>query len=90
MAGVLDEIFRVRTNGNGYFQQGWDHLLLLRDLKTLSVEGRIEEVECPQRQSKYPPDYETKRFRDLETGDLYEYNGPGERASPRFRKVNPD
>jgi hypothetical protein len=41
MAGVLDELSRVRTNGNGYFQQGWDHLLLLRDLKTLLVEGRI-------------------------------------------------
>ena len=87
MGGILDEILQVRTNGNGDFQQAWDHVLFKREIETLLAEGRIEEVVCPPRNSKYPPDYESRRFREVETGETYEYIGPGERKEPSFRRV---
>jgi hypothetical protein len=91
MAGTLDEIFRVRTNGNGYVRQEWEHILLMRELSQLVAEGRVREVACPPRKNeKYGEDWVTRRFRDLETGDTYEYTGPWERGGPRFYKVSPN
>jgi hypothetical protein len=91
MAGALEEIFNVRTNGNGYIGQEWDDVLLKRDIAQLVVDGRVQEVPCPPREnSKYSPQWETKCFRDVETGETYEYAGPWERGRPRFYKVSPD
>jgi|HubBroStandDraft_4_1064222.scaffolds.fasta_scaffold88635_4 hypothetical protein len=91
MAGPLEEIFLVRTNGNGYFQQVWDHTLFQREIKALLAEGRIQEVDCPTRENgKYAVDWDVRRFRDLHTGDTYEYHGAGDRTEPRFRRVAPD
>jgi hypothetical protein len=88
MAGTLDEIFRVRTNGNGYVQQEWEHILLQRELSQLVAEGRVREEAYPLRKNaKYPEQWVTRRFRDLETGGLYEYTGPWERGGPRFYKL---
>ena len=47
MAGTLDEISRVRTNGNGYIEQEWDNILLQREISQLVAEGRVREVACP-------------------------------------------
>ena len=46
MAGPLDEIFRTRTNGNGYVQQEWDDILLKREISQLVAEGRVAEEPC--------------------------------------------
>jgi hypothetical protein len=32
MAETLDEIFRIRTDGNGYIQQEWNDILLKREI----------------------------------------------------------
>jgi hypothetical protein len=32
MDGPLDDIFRTRTNGNGYVQQEWNDILLKREI----------------------------------------------------------
>jgi hypothetical protein len=39
MAGILDEIFAIRTNGNAYIEQGMDRTLLKRDLARLLAES---------------------------------------------------
>ena len=88
MAGPLEEIFRARTNGNGYVQQEWDDILLKREILQLLGEGRIHEEACAPSPT-YPEGWRTRRFRDLETGDTYEYTGPWERGGPRFYKVGP-
>jgi hypothetical protein len=91
VAGILDEIFRLRTNGNGYVQQEWDHILLKRDLARLLAEKSIQEVSCPPRKKdEWPAEIARTRFRDLQTGDTYEYTGPWDRGVPRFYRVTPD
>ena len=88
MAGILDEIFHARTNGNGYVEQEWNHTLLKREIAWLLAEARIQEVPSPPRRgSEYPTEWETKRYLDLETGDIYEYLGPWDRGGPRFHKA---
>jgi hypothetical protein len=79
MAGTLDEISRVRTNGNGYIEQEWDNILLQREISQLVAEGRVREVACPA--------WGTRRFHDVETGDTYDYISQGERGLPRFYKI---
>jgi hypothetical protein len=81
MAGTLGEIFRVRTNGNGYIEQEWDNILLQREISQLVAEGRVREVACPASG--------TRRFHDVETGDTYDYISPTERGLPRFYKISP-
>ena len=88
MAGPLDEIFRTRTNGNGHVQQEWDDILLRREISQLVAEGRVAEEPC-EPSPTYPRGWGTRRFRDLETDNTYEYTGPWERGGPRFRKVSP-
>jgi len=86
----LEELFNVRTNGNGYIVSAWDHVLLKRALVQLMTEGRIQEVPTPVNdQRRWPGEPERKRFRDLETGETYEYSGPWERGVPRFKKLTP-
>ena len=88
MAGPLDGIFRTRTNGNGYVQQEWNDILLKREILQLVAEGRVREEPC-EPSPTFPEGWGTRRFRDLETGDTYEYTGPWERGGPRFYKVSP-
>jgi hypothetical protein len=91
MARVLEEIFSLRTKGNGYIEQEWDDVLLKRDIARLMADGRVREVPCsPSKSAKYSPQGETRCFRDLETGDTYEYVGPWERGGPRFYKLSSD
>jgi len=90
LGGVLEELFNVRTNGNGYIVSGWDHVLLKRALEQLMAEGSIQEMPTPMSdQRRWPGEPERKRFRDLETGETYEYSGPWERGGPRFKKLTP-
>lgn len=85
MSGVLNEIFRMRTNGYGYIEQEWDHILLKRDLARLLAEGSIQEVSFRRgKKDKGPIEIVRKRFRDSQTGDTYEYTGPNDRGVPRF------
>lgn len=91
MAGILDEIFRVRTNGNGYIEQEWDHILLKRDLARLLAEGRVQEVSCPPiKNDQWPAEIVRKRFRDSQTGDTYEYTDRWDRGVPRFYRLTHD
>ena len=87
MGGDLEEIFRLRTNGNGYVQQEWDDILLKREILQLIGEGRVREVPCKPSPTQ-PGGWGTRRFHDVETGDIYEYSGPWERGGPRFYKVS--
>ena len=75
MAGPLDEVFRTRTNGNGYVLQEWSDILLKREILQLIAEGRVREGPC-EPSPTCPEGRGTRGFRDLETGDTYEYTGP--------------
>ena len=88
MNGPLDELFRVRTNGNGYVDQEWNDVLLNEILELLN-QGRVREEPC-EPSPTHPGGWGTRRFRDLESGEIYEYTGPWERGGPRFRKIGPD
>jgi hypothetical protein len=91
MSGVLDEVFRTRTNGNGYIEQEWDHIMLKRDLAQLLAEGGVEEVSCPPgKHQKWPDEFVRRRFRDSQTSDIYEYTGPWDRGRPRFYRLTSD
>ena len=83
MAGVLEELFDVRTNGNGYILSEWDDVLLKRDLQRLMAERRVQELPSPVR----PGWPERKRFQDIGTGETYEYSDSWERGGPRFNKL---
>ena len=88
MPGVLDGIFNVRTNGNGYIEQEWDDVLLRREIASLVADGRVQEIPCPDMENaKQRPQAETRCYRDLETGDTYKYSGHWERGMPRFCKI---
>jgi hypothetical protein len=91
MAGILADLFDVRTNGNGFIRSQWDDILLKRDLERHITEGRVKEVpRVVKQQSTLPDGLERKWFRDCETGDTYEYTGYGERSGPRFNKLSFD
>ena len=88
MARVLEDLFNVRTNGNGYVLAEWEHVLLKRDLERLMAEGQVRELPSPVvARPGWPDAPERRRFRDLETGETYEYSGPWERGRPRFIKL---
>lgn len=78
MPGVLEEIFNVRTNGNGYIETEWNDILLKRDLSRLIGEGRVQEFIVSS---------ELKEYLDRETGETYEYRAAWERGGPRFNKA---
>jgi hypothetical protein len=86
VAGVLEELFGLRTNGNGYIQTEWDDVLLKRDLQRLMAEGRVQELPSPVMPG-WPGGPERKRFQDLGTGETYEYSDSWERVGPRFKKL---
>jgi hypothetical protein len=89
MAGVLEELFNMRTNGNGYVLSEWDDILIKRDLERLVAEGRVREMPFPiSKQPLWTDSPERKRFRDIEAGEAYEYVNGWERGRPRFNKVN--
>src|SRR2546430_16053957 len=88
VAGVLEDLFDVRTNGNGYVLSEWDLVLLKRDLERLMAEGKVRELPSPVVARPECPDApERRRFRDLDTGETYEYSGPWEKGRPRFIKL---
>jgi hypothetical protein len=78
MPGVLEEIFNVRTNGNGYVETKWNDILLKKDLRRLIAEGRIREFIVSSEMTEY---------QDRETGEIYEYHAAWERGCPRFNKA---
>lgn len=91
--GILEDVFKVRTNGNGFVRSWWDDILLLRDLEQLISEGRVKLVRDVARTSKYPladlpSQAQQKWVQDTETGDVYEYVGPSERRGAMFRKID--
>jgi len=89
VAGVLEDLFSVRTNGNGYILSEWDLVLLKRDLERLMAEGHVCELPSPVVvRLEWPDAPERRRFRDPETGETYEYSGPWERGRPRFIKTS--
>jgi hypothetical protein len=93
MAGILEDVFNVRTNGNGFVRSWWDNILLLRDLEQLISEGRVKLIRDQLRTSKYllpahAGEAQRKWVQDTETGDIYEYFGPYERTWPSFRKLD--
>jgi hypothetical protein len=44
MAGILEDLFNVRTNGNGFITSEWDDVLINRDLERLVTAGQVKEV----------------------------------------------
>jgi len=92
MAGVLAEVYNVRTHGNGCIRSPWDEILLLRDLEQLVAEGLVKVVRETRRTEDHlppsPPDGRaTKCFQDSQTGEIYEYREGWERGGPCFDKI---
>jgi hypothetical protein len=89
MAGVLEDLFRMRTERNtlGTITGEWDHVLLWRDLDRLAAEGAVEAIDSPATADPDPDSRQRKYFRDLTTNEIYMYVGGSERGSPEFRKV---
>lgn len=81
MDGVLDDIVTVRTNGNGSLRSQWDEVLLKRDLERLVTDGKVREITRAD-------GIEGKWFLDCGTNQIYQYTPAGERASPRFERLN--
>jgi hypothetical protein len=81
---VLQELFDVRTNGTGYVNSQWDDTLLLRDLKQLEHEQLIEEITKP---FVHMTGLRHRWFREVGSGDVFEYVEGWERGSPKFRKL---
>jgi hypothetical protein len=94
MAGILHELFNVRTEGNGQIRSGWDDVLLKRDLERLITEERVRVVKAALHVGKdlpgLPAECARRWFLDCETGDIYQYTEGWERGGPRFEKVNCD
>ena len=90
MAGVLTEVFNVRTHGNGCIRSRWDEILLLRDLDQLVTEGRVKLVRETYPLPGTPEHCATKWFQDSETGETYEYMEAWERGGARFDKLKLD
>jgi hypothetical protein len=91
MAGVLEDLFNVRTNGNGLIRSEWDDVLLKRDLERLVAGGQVKEVpRAVKEQSVWPDELEKKWLRDCETGETYEYTCAWEKSVPRFKKLSID
>ncbi len=95
MPGILEHVFGVRTQGNGWIRSPWDEILLLRDLEQLVVEGRAKIIRETPHIGQYslpgePEECATKWFQDSETGEIYEYREAWERRGPRFEKLNVD
>jgi hypothetical protein len=42
MPGCLEDLFNVRTNGNGCIRSEWDDILLKQDLKRLLEQGQLK------------------------------------------------
>ncbi|HEX6495213.1 MAG TPA: hypothetical protein VF018_07010 [Acidobacteriaceae bacterium] len=86
MAGVLEDLFRVRTDRNteGTISGEWDRILLRRDLERLIAEGFVEITHCSS--CPDPRSRERLCFRDTSTGEVYLYVEGWERGSPEFRK----
>ena len=87
--GILEDLFNVRTNGNGFILSEWDDVLLQRDLERLVAEGQVKEVPriLTEESGQFDP-CERKWFRDCNTGDTYEYAGPWDRGGPRFNRLS--
>jgi hypothetical protein len=71
MAGVLEDLFRARTdrNTNGTISGEWDRILLQRELERLIAEGVVDVIDCSPR-----PDTifrERRCFRDVRSGEVY-------------------
>jgi hypothetical protein len=91
MGGILEDLFNVRTNGNGFINSEWDDVLLKRDLERLITAGHVKEVpHVIKKESSSLFDSKRKWYRDCETGDTYEYTPGWERGGPHFTKVSFD
>lgn len=81
MTGILDEIFRMRTKGNGYIEQEWDH-----SRKEASKKFRVREEQQISGQSQLLGNGSVTS----QTGDIYEYTRPWEGGVPRSYRLTPD
>ena len=89
MANCLKELFDLRTNGNGYILSEWNHKLLKRDLEQLLAENKIIETSILNidKDTDFLIRNGGKQFQEIDTGDIYRYQGPWERGAPKFFNV---
>jgi hypothetical protein len=83
MAGVLEDVVNVRTNGNGTLRSEWDDILLWRDLERLIAAGMVREITRAD-------GIEGKWFLDCTTSEIYQYLPAWERGSARFERLKVD
>lgn len=83
MAGFLEDVVNVRTNGNGTLLSEWDDILLWRDLERLIADGMVREITRAD-------GIDGKWFLDCTTNEIYQYLPAWERGSPRFERLKVD
>lgn len=83
MAGFLEDVVNVRTNGNGTLRSEWEDILLRRDLERLIADGMVREITRAEGN-------EGKWFLDCTTNEIYQYLPAWERGLSRFERLKVD